>query len=132
MRRSLAVTVAALALLSLAGCGKAGRPQQPPDSVYPRIYPNPADTPATVEQKKGRAMPPEWDQKDLEERFTEKGSYIDPSTRVMPGSQMLPASSLPNTTVRSQSDPFSQSMGSSSTLPPVRSSSPSDTEDEQQ
>lgn len=114
MHRPSALALAALVLLSLSACGKAGRPLQPPGSVYPRIYPNPKATPATAEQKEGRALPPEWDQQDLKARFTPEGSYIDPSTQVAP-SQTSP--SLPNTTRSVGSDPFAQGLGGGGQAP---------------
>jgi hypothetical protein len=122
-----------VATLPLVGCGKAGRPQQPPDSVYPRIYPDPAQVlPSTVEPKTGKAPPPEWDQQDLKDRFTSSGSYIDPSTKAVPASQITPGTTLPNTRTTSNPDLFNQSMGSSSVLPPVQPTSPADVEDQQQ
>ncbi len=132
MQRSLALAVAALVLLSLSGCGKAGRPLQPEGSVYPRTYPNPNAAPAAAPQKEGRAIPPEWDQQDLKARFTPGGSYIDPSTQVAP-SQVLPASNLPNTTRATGSDPFTQGLGTSgqSPLPPTQPSWSTDEEEQQ-
>ncbi len=132
MRTAPLIVFAAVAVLALAGCGKAGRPLQPADSVYPKIYPNPQAMPATAAQKEGRAIPPEWDQQDLKERFTSTGSYIDPSTKIAPGVQVMPASNLSNTiTTPMGSDPLSQSIGSSSVLPPIQASSPADIEDRQ-
>jgi hypothetical protein len=131
--RPRALAVATLILLSLAACGKAGRPPQPPDSVYPRIYPDPSAGPTAIQQKDGRALPPEWDQQDLNARFTPGGSYIDPSTKVAPGAQILPASNLPNTTRSPGTDPFGLGIGSSSQspLPPLQPSPSSDEEDQQ-
>jgi hypothetical protein len=129
---ALMTALAAILAVSLAGCGKAGRPLQPEDSIFPRLYPNPADTPANVKVKNGKVAPPEWDQKDLQDRFTAKGSYIDPSTKVISNSQLSGGSTLPNTTTSTGgSDVFSQGMGSTSTLPPVQSTSPTDIEDQQ-
>jgi hypothetical protein len=134
MRRPLALALATVVLLTLAACGKAGRPPQPPDSIFPRIYPSTSAGPTTAQQKEGRAIPPEWDDQDLKARFTAGGSYIDPSTKVVPGAQILPASNLPNTTRSPGSDPFSQGLGSSSQspLPPIHPTSSSDEEEQQQ
>ncbi|MDR3441157.1 hypothetical protein [Telmatospirillum sp.] len=130
MRAAPLFVLAAFAALALVSCGKAGRPLQPADSVYPRIYPDPQNTPATAAQKTGRALPPEWDQQDLKDRFTSNGSYIDPSTKVLQGSQNLPPAGLSNTTT-SGSDPFNQNLGSSTPSEPAPSSSPTDSEDQQ-
>lgn len=118
MYRPMAVALALATLLPLAldGCGKAGRPLQPPDSVYPRTYPNPNEG---VPQKKDGALPPEWDQQDMNARFTKEGSYIDPSAAV-PQTNSIPLNSnLPNTTRASSTDPFSQGLSNSgqSSLP---------------
>lgn len=129
MHQSMAVALAALVLLSLSGCGKAGRPVQPQDSVYPRTYPDPSSTsPTTAQQKDGRALPPEWDQQDLNARFTKDGSYIDPSVQVTP-SQIPLNSNLPNTTTHStSSDPFSQGIVNSGQSPliPQQTTAPDD------
>ncbi len=133
MYRPLALALAALLLFSLSGCGKAGRPLQPADSTYPKIYPNPTATPPTAPQRDGRALPPEWDQQDLKARFTQGGSYIDPSTQVAPG-QIPLNSNLPNTTRSVGSDPFSQGLVSTgqSPLPPVQPIPTPSTDDEDQ
>lgn len=134
MRRILAIVIAAVAVASLAGCGKAGRPVQPPGSNYPRVYPDPALGPTSAQQKEGRAAPPEWDQQDLKDRFTPGGAYIDPSTKVVPGNQVLPASNLPNSTqTQSSSDIFSKGLApTQSPLPPVQPSGPTEEEQPQQ
>lgn len=135
-RRPLALALASLVLLSLGGCGKAGRPAQPPDSVYPRIYPNPsAGMPTAVQQQEGRAMPPEWDQQDLKDRFTAGGSYIDPSTQVNPA-QTQPTTNMLNTTTRTLgADPLTQGIGGQeqpSLLPTTQPTTSSTDEEETQ
>lgn len=134
MRRPLTLLLAALAVASLASCGKAGRPPQPPDSIYPRIYPDPALGPTTPQQKEGRALPPEWDQQDMNQRFTSKGTYIDPSTKVVPGTAVLPATNLPNSTTSQGTDPFSKGIGAptNSPLPPIQPSTQPDQEEQPQ
>ena len=133
MRRLIAIAIAAAALASLAGCGKAGRPQQPPDSTFQRIYPDPSSGPAAAQQKAGRALPPEWDQQDLKNRFTANGSYIDPSTTAIQGNQIVPGSNLPNSFPSLGNSPFDKGLGAptQSPLPPVQPLPPAG-EDEQQ
>ncbi len=84
-----ALLLALLAALPLAGCGKAGRPLAPPGAYYPQAYPagnKPAGTavqapvPANPPQA-GRALPPEWDQQDLQSLKAKDGTYLDPSVR---------------------------------------------------
>jgi len=140
MRHSLALVLATSLLLSLAGCGKAGRPVAPPDSVYPRIYPNKDLRPSSIEQKDGRALPPEWDQQDLKDRFTKNGSYIDPSANVDPSTARSPTSATGSQI--QGTDPFSKGLGSTSQsqlqqqqLPqpvqqPEQPSAPSESEDQ--
>jgi predicted small lipoprotein YifL len=124
MRTSLALALAASVLLSLSGCGKAGRPFVPPDAVT-RVYPNRDLTPTSAEQKDGRALPPEWDQQDLQARFTPSGSYIDPSAKVVVGA---PAANSPNGRQTSGLDTFSKGLEtpSPSPLQPAQPSLPSE------
>jgi predicted small lipoprotein YifL len=133
MHRRIAVTLAVAAIVSLAGCGKAGRPLQPPDSTFPQIYPSPSSGPMAAQQKEGRALPPEWDQQDLKDRFTPNGSYIDPSTKVIQTNQIVPGSNLPNSFQSQGNTPFDKGLGapSQSPLQPVQPSPPPG-EDEQQ
>ena len=125
MPRLLSLLVAAAALASLAACGKAGRPVAPPDTQYPHVYPNPALGPTAAKQKDGKALPPEWDQQDLKERFSPDGNYIDPAVRATTLNtlgRVLPGANLPNTTTVQGGDPMTQGLGapSSSPLPPVQ------------
>lgn len=109
--------------LSLAGCGKAGRPQQPPGSQYPLIYPNPAATPYGIPGKDAtkQQVTPEA----AKGKFTANGAYIDPSTEVNPnGAGIAPNSNLPNTR-QETNDLFSQGLGSPSQSP-LRPVVPSD------
>jgi len=57
-------------------------------------------------------MPPEWDQQDLQARFTNKGSYIDPSANVDPTMARGPASATGSQI--QGTDPFSKGLGSTS------------------
>jgi predicted small lipoprotein YifL len=127
MRRLLALVITASVLLSLSGCGKAGRPLPPPDSVYPQTYPNRNLTPSSVEQKEGRALPPEWDQQDLQARFTPDGSYIDPSAKV---NQETQKPTQPNAQIMG-TDPFNKGMGEP-TPSPLQPTSPSTSDGESQ
>ena len=57
-------------------------------------------------------MPPEWDQQDLQARFTNTGSYIDPSANVDPTMARGPASATGSQI--QGTDPFSKGLGSTS------------------
>lgn len=136
MRRLLTCFVATLALASLAGCGKAGRPVQPPDSQYPHIYPSPALGPTPAKQKEGKALAPEWDQQDLKDRFSAGGSYIDPAVRATTLNtvgRVAPGANLPNSTTVQGGDPMTQGLGASgsSPLPPVQPTVPGEEEPSQ-
>ncbi|PKU22019.1 hypothetical protein [Telmatospirillum siberiense] len=133
MHRPLAVALAAIVLLSLSGCGKAGRPQQPPGSEYPRTYPDPSTSPTSLQRKDGRTQPSDGSQQDQSARFTSGGSYIDPSAQVPSTPQILLNSNLPNTTSRTTStDPFSQGINNSgqSALQPQQTTPSSDEQEE--
>ncbi|HVI51621.1 MAG TPA: hypothetical protein VM661_10455 [Candidatus Sulfotelmatobacter sp.] len=88
MRHSRLATAAVLLLTAaaLTGCGKAGRPVSPDPNPHPQNYPQvnaPTQRVAPVEakpNKDGKAIPPEWDQEDLNNAFTKDGAYIDPSS----------------------------------------------------
>lgn len=112
--------------VALAGCGKAGRPIAPPDSVYPRQYPDP-------DLSKSRAMAPEWDKEDLEQAKPQgvpkqpKAIYIDPSVGQPAGTQKAPMNG-PRGTTTVTGDPLLQGLGGpgnmDQALPPVQPSLP--------
>ena len=67
-RRALAL----LLLAGLAGCGKVGSPNIPPNSIYPKVYPAAAvRQPAPVAH--GPSVPAA--------AFTPSGAWIDPNMR---------------------------------------------------
>jgi len=97
--RLAAFATVVLASLTLAGCGKAGRPISPDQTPHPQLYPKvePQSHQQPVPAKPnpdGKAMPPEWDQDDINKAFTKDGAFIDPSARqrVSAGSFASPAS----------------------------------------
>lgn len=132
MRRLLIPFVVAAAVASLAGCGKAGRPVQPPDSQYPHIYPNPNLGPSQTPQTKAQ---PEQAPPSVEPRFTPGGSYVDPSVRATlntPGA-VQPGSNLPNSRTLTGNNPMEQGLGapSMSPLPPFEPPTPEGQEQSQ-
>lgn len=107
-------------LTLLTACGKAGAPQVP-GSSFPRNYPDPSLAPTAPV----RAAPEDQaglKGDDSKPKFTEKGSYIDPSVRATELSRgaVLPGSTLPYAQSRSSdggNTPFTQSIGTSATSP---------------
>lgn len=101
------------ALLILTACGKAGSPVVP-GSGFPHPYPDPKLSPdATV-----KAPAPE-DQPGLQgdptkAKFSDKGSYIDPSVRSteLQRSAITPGATLPYSQTQNNggSTPFNQSL----------------------
>lgn len=84
--RFTAAAMLLLAAAALSGCGKAGRPESPDPVPHPQVYPkvqSPSGQAAPVPAKPhdGKALPPEWDQDDLNKAYTKDGAYIDPSAR---------------------------------------------------
>ncbi len=119
MRRTVAALIVLSALTPLAGCGKPGRPQAPPGTVYPRVYPNPALGPTAPQEKpqpKAGQAPP-------------AGVYIDPSVRATildSQTRVLPGSNLPNSQTGTGNTPFDQGLGAPtmSPLPPIQTAPP--------
>lgn len=110
--------VLAVAAVALGACGKAGKPMTPADSQYPRTYPQQA-SPTAAKQRDGRALPPEWDQQDLDEAKRAGQVFVDPSVRQQQLSQPL------HGTVGAT--PLDQGIGAAprpSPLPPVQPAYP--------
>jgi len=90
----LAATAAILLSVAvLTGCGKAGRPISPDPVPHPQDYPkvnspNKSEPIPAKPNKDGKAIPPEWDQEDMNKAFTKDGAFIDPSAhqRISSGS----------------------------------------------
>jgi hypothetical protein len=122
-------TVAALVLtLTLAACGKAGAPVVP-GSPFPAMYPDPKLAPTAP------VKPVPEDQRALQgdgkAKFTDQGSYIDPSVRATELSRgaVQPGSTLPYAQSRSSdgTSPLNQNLGV-----PVSSPLPTSVEPPQQ
>ncbi len=128
-RKLIIALVAASALAPLAGCGKPGRPQAPPDTVYPRVYPNPALGP-TQPQPQAQPQAQQQQPQPKEGQLTPSGTYIDPSVRATildAQTRVLPGSNLPNAQPSTGNSPFDQGLGAPtmSPLPPVQPMQPS-------
>lgn len=101
--RLAAFAVVVLAAVALSGCGKAGRPLSPDPTPHPQDYPKvgPAGQPVPAKPNKDdKAMPPEWDQEDLQKAYTKQGAFIDPSAR-----QRINASNLAEQNVSLRTTP---------------------------
>jgi len=118
-------------LLVLAACGKAGSPVVP-GSGFPHPYPDPKLAPDAT----AKAPAPEDQaglQGDAKAKFSDKGSYIDPSVRSteLQRSAIAPGATLPYSQTQNagSSTPFNQGLSNygASPLGPVTAPS----EDEQ-
>jgi hypothetical protein len=112
-QRLLALTCALTLVLTLAACGKAGSPTVP-GSAFPLPYPNPKLSPTQTAEPTATADQPGM-QADNKAKFTDKGSYIDPSvkdTELRRGAVGAGAT-LPytQTTQPGSNTPFNQSSG---------------------
>jgi hypothetical protein len=99
--------------LTLACCGKAGSPTVP-GSAFPLPYPNPKLSPTQTAAPTAPEDQPGM-QAGNQAKFTDKGSYIDPSvkdTELRRGA-VAAGSTLPNTQTTSpgSNTPFNQNLG---------------------
>ncbi len=127
--RLLALAASFALVLTLAACGKAGSPVVP-GSSFPRPYPDPKLAPTQT------AEPAPEDQPGMTgAKFTDKGSYIDPSvkdTELRTNQSVTAGSTLPFTTTTSPGNdtPFNRQTGISggSPLSPTVGTTPQDEE----
>ena len=106
-------------LLTLAACGKAGSPVIPGAS-FPHPYPDPKMSPTQF----APPAPPEDQpgmQGDNKAKFTDKGTYIDPSVKdtELRRSQIAPGATLPYTQLNQPgaNTPFNQTLGTPGASP---------------
>ena len=113
-RQTLTLSLILALTIGLGGCGRAGKPLQPPNAFYPRTYPDAKQIPTQAREVDGKALPPEWTKEDLDEA-ARKGTYVDPSVNL----QQIQNPAF-NQSIRSsnpQGDIMDKGLGAPSTSP---------------
>jgi len=131
--RLVALTGALSLVMTLTACGKAGSPTVP-GSAFPLPYPNPKLSPSQTAEPTATADQPGM-QADNKSKFTDKGSYIDPSvkdTELRRGA-VAPGATLPytQTSAPGSNTPFNQSSGIQGASPLGSTTGTTPQEDEQ-